>query len=430
MSNNENKMTEKVIEMDKANKNREVHMCSKCDKEAMYYNSDTKSWLCEDCKKVEDEFEKEAIKFEKKLSKRVYSFDLGELVECLSKDEIYNIARNLGVSKISGLNKDKLIEKLKEEYETLIEKRVNLFDEERYAILKSYLSKNGEKTFDDIDEEEAEKSAYFIQQGMLFPVLKGERSIFLMPEIVQNVLSRKNDIDYRRVIKSNSEIINTYRGMNNAYGILDVKEAVELLKKYFNDIDSSEIGSMLREASYYYNEYREQSGFFINNEIDNYEEILKDVEREKVEEYVHISKEELLSMSESNWVYNSKAGKAFYKEFTSMFSVDKDMTVAMMEDLVLDVQENEPKEAVDKMIELIKIENEDVRFVAAGMMNKFANKIRLWRFKGASQNDKKANDTTVKSEKVVGRNDPCPCGSGKKYKKCCGKNGNVVQLAK
>ena len=24
----------------------------------------------------------------------------------------------------------------------------------------------------------------------------------------------------------------------------------------------------------------------------------------------------------------------------------------------------------------------------------------------------------------VGRNDPCPCGSGKKYKKCCGQSGN------
>lgn len=23
--------------------------------------------------------------------------------------------------------------------------------------------------------------------------------------------------------------------------------------------------------------------------------------------------------------------------------------------------------------------------------------------------------------KVIGRNDPCPCGSGKKYKFCCGK---------
>lgn len=27
----------------------------------------------------------------------------------------------------------------------------------------------------------------------------------------------------------------------------------------------------------------------------------------------------------------------------------------------------------------------------------------------------------AKSEKTVGRNDPCPCGSGKKYKNCCGK---------
>jgi len=28
----------------------------------------------------------------------------------------------------------------------------------------------------------------------------------------------------------------------------------------------------------------------------------------------------------------------------------------------------------------------------------------------------------VKKDKKVGRNDPCPCGSGKKYKKCCGAN--------
>jgi uncharacterized protein YecA (UPF0149 family) len=25
-------------------------------------------------------------------------------------------------------------------------------------------------------------------------------------------------------------------------------------------------------------------------------------------------------------------------------------------------------------------------------------------------------------ERSTGRNDPCPCGSGKKYKKCCGKD--------
>jgi SWIM/SEC-C metal-binding protein len=28
------------------------------------------------------------------------------------------------------------------------------------------------------------------------------------------------------------------------------------------------------------------------------------------------------------------------------------------------------------------------------------------------------------AEKKVGRNEPCPCGSGKKYKKCCGSSAS------
>lgn len=34
--------------------------------------------------------------------------------------------------------------------------------------------------------------------------------------------------------------------------------------------------------------------------------------------------------------------------------------------------------------------------------------------------EQKKSGTIVKGPKV-GRNDPCPCGSGKKYKKCCGR---------
>ncbi len=35
--------------------------------------------------------------------------------------------------------------------------------------------------------------------------------------------------------------------------------------------------------------------------------------------------------------------------------------------------------------------------------------------------EQKTSTTVVKEDKVY-PNDPCPCGSGKKYKKCCGKN--------
>ena len=35
-------------------------------------------------------------------------------------------------------------------------------------------------------------------------------------------------------------------------------------------------------------------------------------------------------------------------------------------------------------------------------------------------NGKSAPQEPVRAEKRVGRNDPCPCGSGKKYKNCHG----------
>lgn len=45
--------------------------------------------------------------------------------------------------------------------------------------------------------------------------------------------------------------------------------------------------------------------------------------------------------------------------------------------------------------------------------------ISVWILNGYSVNE--ANELkSVKNEKI-GRNEPCPCGSGKKYKKCCGK---------
>jgi len=48
-------------------------------------------------------------------------------------------------------------------------------------------------------------------------------------------------------------------------------------------------------------------------------------------------------------------------------------------------------------------------------------------YNGGNQQQEYNNPTQVKQEPVkvgpkVGRNDPCPCGSGKKYKNCHGRD--------
>lgn len=42
------------------------------------------------------------------------------------------------------------------------------------------------------------------------------------------------------------------------------------------------------------------------------------------------------------------------------------------------------------------------------------------------QNKSQKRVTVRRESEKVGRNDPCPCGSGKKYKNCCGQNPNAV----
>lgn len=52
-------------------------------------------------------------------------------------------------------------------------------------------------------------------------------------------------------------------------------------------------------------------------------------------------------------------------------------------------------------------------------VSQFAKEKGEWKF---VEGELVAEKPIVREEPKVGRNDPCPCGSGKKYKKCCGKN--------
>ena len=62
---------------------------------------------------------------------------------------------------------------------------------------------------------------------------------------------------------------------------------------------------------------------------------------------------------------------------------------------------NVPKVTVKKIEQLVK---------------EYKNIIPMWIYNGYSINEY----SKIKKDKI-GRNDLCPCGSGKKYKKCCGK---------
>lgn len=70
----------------------------------------------------------------------------------------------------------------------------------------------------------------------------------------------------------------------------------------------------------------------------------------------------------------------------------------------------------------ISFENDEQLNEFVMIVSKMANNIRIWENNGFTPNEmfnKYENSFSFKKEEKPGRNDPCHCGSGRKYKKCC-----------
>ncbi|MFS0602671.1 SEC-C metal-binding domain-containing protein [Peribacillus frigoritolerans] len=66
---------------------------------------------------------------------------------------------------------------------------------------------------------------------------------------------------------------------------------------------------------------------------------------------------------------------------------------------------------------------EDTLKYSKDVMELFKQRYQQMKEKGTeiiTESAKAAKMPHVHAEPVIGRNEPCPCGSGKKYKKCCG----------
>ncbi|ACC98920.1 C-terminal domain of SecA-like putative metal-binding protein [Elusimicrobium minutum Pei191] len=73
-----------------------------------------------------------------------------------------------------------------------------------------------------------------------------------------------------------------------------------------------------------------------------------------------------------------------------------------------------------RFIEIAKrMEKDGVDFKNIKQMKKWI-KAHESELKEEHQNGHKIQTVVKSDDEKIGRNDPCPCGSGKKYKKCCG----------
>ena len=141
-----------------------------------------------------------------------------------------------------------------------------------------------------------------------------------------------------------------------------------------------------------------------------YELVINDYEKKMIEEPVMNEFEKAISLRiiDSNWV-DHMSSMEHLKEGISLrgYGQANPIQAYTMEGF----------EMFDSL--LIKIENLTAQFLLKSEVRQ--NTERKQTLNGVANDGKESIKNTPKRVTKVGRNDPCPCGSGKKYKQCCGK---------
>ena len=141
-----------------------------------------------------------------------------------------------------------------------------------------------------------------------------------------------------------------------------------------------------------------------------YDLVIKDYEKKMIEEPVMNEFEKAISLRiiDSNWVDHMSAMEHL-KEGIGLrgYSQTNPIQAYTMEGF----------EMFDNL--LIKIEDLTAQFLLKSEVRQ--NTERKQTLNGVANDGKETIKSAPKKVTKVGRNDPCPCGSGKKYKMCCGK---------
>lgn len=115
-------------------------------------------------------------------------------------------------------------------------------------------------------------------------------------------------------------------------------------------------------------------------------------------------------------------------QLAEKYGIDKMVMVGILDGINDSLKQPNPIETMDETTELsLDYDKEKLYYNMVGAKAEWLYTLPQWdalitpeRRKELYKEQK--SSTTIVKDKKIGRNDPCPCGSGKKYKYCCGRN--------
>ena len=360
----------------------------------------------------------EILAMNKKLAcKKEIKFTLDGCLSDLTKDRLSKIAASYEIPQRSKMKKDQLVEAIRiaiMEPSELI-KKLNGFDKENLQLLDNLKNKEY------IVSTENSLLSYvpLLNYGVIFTYLKDEDVLMVMPKEVKEALNNvSNDEDSERYI----EVVKYIVAFAEAYGVYEPEILVETFNIHNEEkLSLEEFDSIFEKYATSskivkrYKEYIIESILLYN--LESLEQLLE--KRKEIKEYYKLDKEKVEAYSKEFHCHMTEAHTGLYDTFLKLCA-NKVIADKLFEDIC------GPLVFSDVNIQYIiaELKKRNIQFNTMAEFQKVVTQIqkvnkntRKWSLKGYTENEL----ALIPSKKLLGRNEPCLCGSGRKYKKCCGR---------
>lgn len=284
--------------------------------------------------------------------------------------------------------------------------------------------------------------AYLMKRGLLYTFYNGDKIYFVIPDEVKKVYRGINKNSFFKVRDRYQVILKYILAMVNLYGAFKPEKLIEI----FNNQNDDKLSEDEFIETYYSITNRQQafdmfngyiiSDYFEYDEMEEFEEFLRNT---KDKPYYIPDKNEFLKYADESYFEMTPQLINLKTFILKDMCSDEELVNYLIDDIQLSCS---MENSIQKII--YEFERRDINFKDTIQLRKLIaliievqNNSRIWSNHGYTPLEMSKlfgkseirninapimlkGNKSVHVEKI-GRNEPCPCGSGKKYKKCCGK---------
>lgn len=393
------------------------------------------------------------------LKKEPESNHLIEFLDAYTKDKLLNLADDNGLKAKKSWNKGRIIEVLEDNILATLIDRLMILGKTKLKLLQKMVNDGFDENNTTYEEVEYYEEVFLVavRLGLVFPLDDGDSITTYTPiesiEELEKVLKSYSEFQakYQEKINLWNEIEDYLHTAIHLYGVVS-REEVEMIWEIQSPFGEKVTANPLQRL-FYLQEYL--PWIVIRNHYLNVSNLLfastSFKNAEEIKEFYYNRSNEL----ENHFYQPTKNDIQYYSKYSF------DSRTLAYKKLKRHVIKNVKKEEVDFIMGTIEIsiqKGTDLQsiinyfahygvweFHSQKQLEDFAdlyfelhNNSRLWELGGFTpiemieqfENDRvlgefeasvvSSRETRPKKQKEkVGRNDPCPCDSGKKYKKCC-----------